>query len=101
MNTYQPVNNHDDLLKVVEGLLGEAGLELEGLGGKMTFAGMDPIRPTGLKVGSAAAAITGANAVASSLIWKMRSSRARTSTSTSEKPTSTIAPGRIRSRSAR
>ena len=73
MNTQQPVNNHDDLLKVVDGLLEEAGLDREDLGGKMTFAGMDPIRPTSLKVGSAAAAITGANAVASSLIWKMRS----------------------------
>ena len=73
MITYQPVNNHDDLLKVVDGLLEEAGLDRKELGGKMTFAGMDPIRPTGLKVGCAAAAITGANAVASSLIWKMRS----------------------------
>jgi len=73
MNTHQPVNNHDDLLKVVDGLLEEAGLDRKDLGGKMTFAGMDPIRPTQLKVGSAAAAITGANAIASSLIWKMRS----------------------------
>jgi len=73
MNTYHPVNNHDDLLKVVDGLLEEAGLDREDLGGKMTFAGMDPIRPTGLKVGCAAAAITGANAVASALIWKLRS----------------------------
>ena len=72
MITHQPVNNHDDLLKVVDGLLEEAGLDRKDLGGKMTFAGMDPIRPTGLKVGCAAAAITGANAVASSLIWKMR-----------------------------
>jgi len=73
MITHQPVNNHDDLLKVLDGLLEEAGLNRKDLGGTLTFAGMDPIRPTGLKVGSAAAAITGANAVASSLIWKMRS----------------------------
>ena len=73
MNTYQPVNNHDDLLKVVDGLLEEAGLNRKDMGGKMTFAGMDPIRPTRLKVGCAAAAITGANAIASALIWKMRS----------------------------
>ena len=46
MNTYQPVNNHDDLLKVVDGLLAEAGLNRKDMGGKMTFAGMDPIRPT-------------------------------------------------------
>jgi crotonobetainyl-CoA:carnitine CoA-transferase CaiB-like acyl-CoA transferase len=73
MKTYQSIDNHDDLLKVVDGLLEEAGLDRKELGGKMTFAGMDPIRPTGLKVGCAAAAITGANGVASSLIWKMRS----------------------------
>ena len=73
MITDQPVNNHKDLLNVVDGLLGGVGLNRKDLGGKMTFAGMDPIRPTRLKVGCASAAITGANAVASSLIWKMRS----------------------------
>ena len=73
MITNQPVNNHDDLLNVIDGLLGEVGLDRKDLGGKMTFAGMDPIRPTILKVGCASAAITGANAVASALIWKMRS----------------------------
>ena len=73
MKKYQSIENHDDLLKVVDGVLEEAGLDRKELGGKMTFAGMDPIRPTGLKVGSAAAAITGANAVASARIWKMRS----------------------------
>ena len=73
MKKYQSINNHNDLLNVVDGILEEAGLDRKELDGKMTFAGMDPIRPTGLKVGCAAAAITGANAVASSLIWKMRS----------------------------
>jgi len=73
MITHQPANNHDDLLKVLDGLLEEAGLDRKDLGGTLTFAGMDPIRPTQMKVGCAAAAITGANAVASSLIWKMRS----------------------------
>jgi crotonobetainyl-CoA:carnitine CoA-transferase CaiB-like acyl-CoA transferase len=72
MNTNHPVNNHDELLKVVDGLLGGAGLDRKDLGGKVTFAGMDPIRPTRLKVGCASAAITGANAIASALIWKMR-----------------------------
>ena len=72
MITDSPVNNHKDLLNVLDGLLGEAGLDRKDLGGKMTFAGMDPIRPTRLKVGSASAAVTGANAVASALIWKMR-----------------------------
>jgi crotonobetainyl-CoA:carnitine CoA-transferase CaiB-like acyl-CoA transferase len=72
MKTYQEVNNHDDLLNTVDVLLDEVGLDREELGGKMTFAGMDPIRPTVLKVGCASAAITGANAIASALIWKMR-----------------------------
>jgi crotonobetainyl-CoA:carnitine CoA-transferase CaiB-like acyl-CoA transferase len=73
MITHQPVNNHDDLLKVVDGLLEEAGLDRNDLGGKVTFAGMDPIRPTVMKVGSASAAVVTANAIASALIWKMRS----------------------------
>ena len=69
----QPVNNHDDLSKVVDGLLGEAGLDRNNLGGNVTFAGMDPIRPTVLKVGAASAAVAAANSIASALIWKMRS----------------------------
>jgi len=72
MITHQPVNTHEDLLKVIDGLMEEVGLDRSDLGGEMTFAGMDPIRPTGLKVGSAAATITGANALASALIWKHR-----------------------------
>jgi hypothetical protein len=39
MNTNHPVNNHDELLKVVDGLLGGAGLDRKDLGGKVTFAG--------------------------------------------------------------
>ena len=73
MITHQLVNNHDDLLKVVDGLLAEAGLDRSDTGGKVTFAGMDPIRPTVMKVGSASAAVVTANAIASSIIWKMRS----------------------------
>jgi len=73
MKKYQSIDNHDDLLEVVDGVLEEAGLDRKELDGKITFAGMDPIRPTSL------------------------AARARTSISTSEKPTSTIAPGRIRS----
>ncbi len=65
MITDSPVNNHKDLAKVVDGLLEEVGLDRKDLGGKLTFAGMDPIRPTRLKVGSASATITGANAIAS------------------------------------
>jgi len=73
MITHQPVNNHDDLLKVIDGLLAEAGLDRKDTGGKVTFAGMDPIRPTVLKVGAASAAVVAANSAASAIIWKMRS----------------------------
>lgn len=72
MFPYQPVNSHDDLLKVVDGLLLEAGMDRKELGGELTFAGADPIRPTHIKVGSAAAAVTAANAIASAIIWKRR-----------------------------
>ena len=68
----QVVNNHDDLLKAVDGMLNELGLSLKDFGGKLTFAGMDPIRPTVLKVGAASAIIAAANAVASALIWQER-----------------------------
>ncbi len=73
MITNQIVNDHDDLLKVVDGLLGEAGLDRSDTGGKVTFAGMDPIRPTVLKVGAASAVCAAANSIASAIIWKIRS----------------------------
>lgn len=73
MFPYQPVNSHKDLLAVVDGLLQEAGLSRDDFGGNITFAGMDPIRPTHIKVASASAAISGANAIASAIIWQKRS----------------------------
>jgi crotonobetainyl-CoA:carnitine CoA-transferase CaiB-like acyl-CoA transferase len=73
MITNQPVNNHDDLMKVLDGMLAEVGLDRKDTGGKVTFAGMDPIRPTVLKVGVASAAVVAANSVAAASIWKMRS----------------------------
>jgi hypothetical protein len=36
------------------------------LGGKVTFAGLDPLRPTVLKTGAAAAA----DAIASAILWR-------------------------------
>jgi crotonobetainyl-CoA:carnitine CoA-transferase CaiB-like acyl-CoA transferase len=66
----QTVDNHDDLLKVVDNLLSEAGLNRADLKGKVTFAGLDPIRPTVLKVGAAGAAVIAANAIASALIYQ-------------------------------
>ena len=57
MRTNQPVNNHDDLLSVVDHLLEEElGLKRSDTGGKVTFAGLDPLRPTVLKTGAASAA---------------------------------------------
>jgi hypothetical protein len=43
MITDQPVNNHDDLKKVIDNLLREVGLTIESGGGKVTFAGKDPV----------------------------------------------------------
>src|SRR5215471_10419996 len=75
MQTHQPVNNHEDLLGVVDGLLGEMGLDRRDMGGKVTFTGLDPLRPTVLKVGAAAASITAAGAIASAVIWRLRDER--------------------------
>ncbi|MBV9140158.1 MAG: hypothetical protein JO115_04465, partial [Pseudonocardiales bacterium] len=72
MRTNQPVNDHKDLLGVVDGLLEEMGLDRRDTGGKVTFAGLDPLRPTVLKVGAAAASIAAAGAIASAILWRQR-----------------------------
>ncbi|HEX6555405.1 MAG TPA: CoA transferase, partial [Ktedonobacteraceae bacterium] len=72
MRTHQPVNTHEDLLGVVDGLLEEMGLHRRDTGGTVTFAGLDPLRPTVLKVGAAAAAIATAGAIASAILWRLR-----------------------------
>ena len=72
MITSQPVNNHDDLMTVVDGLLGEMGLDRRDTGGKLSFAGLDPLRPTVLKTGAASAAVAGAGAVASAILHRQR-----------------------------
>lgn len=77
MFSYAPVNNHEDLLAVVDGLLQEAGLGRSDFGGQITFAGMDPIRPTHIKVACASAAVSGANAIASAIIWRKRSGQSQ------------------------
>ena len=71
----QTVDNHDDLLKVVDNLLSEAGVSRADLKGKLTFAGLDPIRPTVLKVGAAGAAVGAANAIVSALIHQERTGK--------------------------
>jgi len=72
MKTHQPVENHDDLRKVVDNILRDVGLEIGDSGGKVTFAGKDPVRATVMKAGGAAAAVLAANAVAEAAIWKER-----------------------------
>src|ERR1700733_14220839 len=72
MRTHQPVSNHEDLLGVVDGLLEELGLDRGDTGGKVTFAGLDPLRPTVLKTGAASAAIAATNAIATAILWRHR-----------------------------
>ena len=40
----QTVSNHDDLLKVVDNMLSEAGVDREDPGGKLTFEGLLRLR---------------------------------------------------------
>src|SRR5215468_264611 len=82
MLNYPVVNDHADLKNVVDLILSEAGLDRSEQGGQLTFAGMDPIRPTHIKVGSVAAAVTAANAVATAILWCRRTGQAKISTST-------------------
>jgi len=77
MRTHQPVNNHDDLLGVVDGLLDELGLDRHDTGGTVTFAGLDPLRPTVLKTGAASAAIAATNSIASAILWRHRGGEAQ------------------------
>ncbi len=72
MVTNQVVNNHDDLRKVVDNILRDVGLDISMSGGKVTFAGKDPVRKTVVKVGGATAAVLAANAIADAAIWKER-----------------------------
>lgn len=72
MQNYPVITSHDDLTKAVDLILGEAGLNRADQGGSLTFAGMDPIRPTHIKVGCAAGAVTAANAVATAILWRKR-----------------------------
>jgi crotonobetainyl-CoA:carnitine CoA-transferase CaiB-like acyl-CoA transferase len=72
MITDQPVNNHDDMRKVTDNILRDAGMTIEDGGGKVTFAGKEPIRKTVMKAGASAACVLAANAVADAAIWKER-----------------------------
>jgi crotonobetainyl-CoA:carnitine CoA-transferase CaiB-like acyl-CoA transferase len=72
MQTNYLVNSPDDLAGVVDDLLEEMGLDRREAGGSLTFAGLDPLRPTVLKVGAASAIIAAAGALATSIIWRLR-----------------------------
>jgi hypothetical protein len=56
----------------VDGLLGEMGLDRRDAGGKLSFAGPDPLRPTVLKTGAASVTIAAADAIASAILWRQR-----------------------------
>jgi hypothetical protein len=73
MITNRPVNNHDDIQNAVDNMLDEIGLSRGDLDGKVTFAGLDPIMATTLKVGAAGAILGSVNSLASAIIWQMRS----------------------------
>lgn len=68
----KPVETHDDLNNVTDNILREAGMGIGDSGGKVTFAGKDPVRKTVVKVAGATAAVLAANAVAEAAIWKER-----------------------------
>ena len=72
MITDQTVNNHDDMRNVADNILREVGLSIGDSGGKVTFAGAEPVRKTTMKAGAAPAIILAANAVAEAAIWRER-----------------------------
>ncbi len=72
MITQQTVNNHDDMRTVTDNILRDAGLSIKDSGGKVTFAGMEPVRKTVMKAAPSASCVLAANAVAEAAIWKER-----------------------------
>jgi crotonobetainyl-CoA:carnitine CoA-transferase CaiB-like acyl-CoA transferase len=72
MNVDQPVSNHEDLLRVTDGLLQEMGLERADTGGNVTFAGLEPLRPTVLKVGAASAVVAAVGSIACAIMHRLR-----------------------------
>ncbi|MDA9982408.1 carnitine dehydratase, partial [Gammaproteobacteria bacterium] len=72
MITDQPVNNHDDMRKVTDNILRDAGMTISDSGGEVTFAGKEPVRKTVIKAGATTACVLAANAVADAAIWKER-----------------------------
>jgi hypothetical protein len=73
--TIKPVETHDDLKNVTDDILREVGMEIGDSGGKVSFAGKDPVRKTVVKVAGATAAVLAANAVTEAAIWKERTGK--------------------------
>ena len=72
MITDQPVETHDDMRKVTDNILRDAGMTIQDSGGEVTFAGKEPIRKTVIKAGATTACVLAANAVADAAVWKER-----------------------------
>jgi crotonobetainyl-CoA:carnitine CoA-transferase CaiB-like acyl-CoA transferase len=72
MITQQKAESHDDLRKVTDNILRDAGLTIGDSGGKVTFDGKEPVRKTVIKAGATASCVIAANAVADAAIWKER-----------------------------
>ena len=72
MITDQPVETHDDMRKVTDNILRDAGMTISDSGGEVTFAGKEPVRKTVIKAGATTACILAANAVADAAVWKER-----------------------------
>ena len=72
MITNQPVETHDDMRRVADNILRDAGLTIGDSGGKVTFAGKEPVRKTVIKAGASAGCVLAANAAADAAIWRER-----------------------------
>ena len=72
MITDRLVDDHDDMRKVTDNVLRDAGLTIGDSGGEVTFAGKEPVRKTVIKAGATTACVLAANAVADAAIWKER-----------------------------
>ena len=72
MKIDQTVENHEDILKVIDNLLSEAGIDRKEFKGKVTFAGNEPIRPTVLKYCSAGAALGAATSIVTALLHQQK-----------------------------
>ena len=61
-----------DFAEAVSEVLSAANFKISDAGGNLSFSGRDPLLPTSLKLGNAAAVVLAAKAIAASLIWRNR-----------------------------